>query len=113
MSIVFGAIMPHPPILVPPIGKERLKEAEESKSALEEMAFQSFFFKCLFKREERSGTASSGKQSRYFPFQDLETIAKRTDHVQYVAGFFRGKKLRSLSHDVIQDLKPVFVDLME
>lgn len=38
MSIVFGAIMPHPPILVPPIGKERLKEAEKSKSALEEIA---------------------------------------------------------------------------
>jgi MEMO1 family protein len=38
MSIVFGAILPHPPILVPPIGKERLKEAEKSQSALEEMA---------------------------------------------------------------------------
>jgi len=38
MSIVFGAIMPHPPILVPAIGKERLKEAEQSKKALEEIA---------------------------------------------------------------------------
>ncbi|MDD5593165.1 MAG: AmmeMemoRadiSam system protein B [Candidatus Margulisbacteria bacterium] len=38
MSIVFGAIMPHPPILVPPIGKERLKEAEKSKKALEEIS---------------------------------------------------------------------------
>lgn len=38
MSIVFGAIMPHPPILVPPIGKDRLKEAEKSQQALEEIS---------------------------------------------------------------------------
>ena len=38
MSIVFGAIMPHPPILVPPIGKDRLKEAEKSKNALEDIS---------------------------------------------------------------------------
>ncbi|OGB90002.1 AmmeMemoRadiSam system protein B [candidate division WOR-1 bacterium RIFCSPHIGHO2_01_FULL_53_15] len=35
MSIVFGAIMPHPPIVVPAVGKERLKEAEKSRNALE------------------------------------------------------------------------------
>jgi aromatic ring-opening dioxygenase LigB subunit len=38
MSIVFGAIMPHPPILVPAIGKERLKDAEKSQQALEEIS---------------------------------------------------------------------------
>jgi AmmeMemoRadiSam system protein B len=38
MSIVFGAIMPHPPILVPQIGGDRLKEAEKSKKALEEIS---------------------------------------------------------------------------
>lgn len=38
MSLVFGAIMPHPPIVVPAIGKERLKEAEKTKKALEEIA---------------------------------------------------------------------------
>lgn len=38
MSIVFGAIMPHPPIVVPPIGKERLKEADKTKQALEELS---------------------------------------------------------------------------
>ena len=38
MSIVFGAIMPHPPILVPSIGKDRLKEADQSKLALEEIS---------------------------------------------------------------------------
>jgi len=30
--------MPHPPILVPQIGKDRLKEAEQSKKALEEIS---------------------------------------------------------------------------
>ena len=35
MSIVLGAILPHPPILVPSIGKDRLKEAEKSKNAFE------------------------------------------------------------------------------
>lgn len=38
MSIVFGAILPHPPILIPQIGKERLKQAENSKKALEEIS---------------------------------------------------------------------------
>lgn len=38
MSIVFGAIMPHPPILIPQIGRDRLKEAENSKKALEEIS---------------------------------------------------------------------------
>ena len=38
MSIVFGAIMPHPPILIPGIGGKRLKEAEKSKKALEEIS---------------------------------------------------------------------------
>jgi aromatic ring-opening dioxygenase LigB subunit len=38
MSIVYGAIMPHPPILVPSIGGKRLKEAEKSKKALEELS---------------------------------------------------------------------------
>lgn len=38
MSIVFGAILPHPPILVPQIGGSRLKEAEKSKRALEEIS---------------------------------------------------------------------------
>jgi aromatic ring-opening dioxygenase LigB subunit len=37
MSIVLGAILPHPPILVPPIGKDRLKEAEQSKNAFAEI----------------------------------------------------------------------------
>jgi len=37
-KIVFGAIMPHPPILVPEIGKKRIREAEKSKKALEEIA---------------------------------------------------------------------------
>jgi aromatic ring-opening dioxygenase LigB subunit len=34
MSIVLGAILPHPPILVPQVGKERLTEAEQSRNAL-------------------------------------------------------------------------------
>ncbi|MFA6431433.1 MAG: AmmeMemoRadiSam system protein B [Candidatus Margulisiibacteriota bacterium] len=37
MSIVFGTILPHPPILVPEIGKIRLKEAEKTKKAFEEI----------------------------------------------------------------------------
>lgn len=37
-NIVFGAIMPHPPILVPDIGKGRIKEAMQSKKALEEIS---------------------------------------------------------------------------
>ncbi|MBI5078987.1 AmmeMemoRadiSam system protein B [Candidatus Saganbacteria bacterium] len=35
MSIVFAGILPHPPILIPEIGRENLKEAERSKKALE------------------------------------------------------------------------------
>lgn len=38
MSVIFGAILPHPPILIPPIGKERTKEAEKTKKALEEIS---------------------------------------------------------------------------
>ncbi|MGB9612696.1 MAG: class III extradiol dioxygenase subunit B-like domain-containing protein [Candidatus Margulisiibacteriota bacterium] len=38
MSIVFGAILPHPPILIPKIGGERLKEADKSRKALEEIS---------------------------------------------------------------------------
>lgn len=37
-KIVFGAIMPHPPILVPEIGKNRLKEAAKTKKGLDEIA---------------------------------------------------------------------------
>ncbi|MBU0502407.1 MAG: AmmeMemoRadiSam system protein B [bacterium] len=36
-SIELAAIMPHPPILVPEIGRDRLKEAQKSKKALEEL----------------------------------------------------------------------------
>jgi len=35
---VFGAIMPHPPILVPDIGKGRISEAKASKKGLEEVS---------------------------------------------------------------------------
>jgi len=38
MSIIFGAIMPHPPILVPQIGKDRLSGAVKSVKALEEIS---------------------------------------------------------------------------
>src|SRR3989338_8716539 len=38
MSIVYGAILPHPPILIPQIGGGRLKEAGKSKQALEEIS---------------------------------------------------------------------------
>ena len=37
-KIVFGAIMPHPPILIPEIGRGRIKEAEQSKKGLEEIS---------------------------------------------------------------------------
>jgi AmmeMemoRadiSam system protein B len=37
-NIVSAAIMPHPPILIPEIGRERLKEAEKSKNGFEETA---------------------------------------------------------------------------
>ncbi|MFH1386871.1 MAG: AmmeMemoRadiSam system protein B [bacterium] len=38
MSIVYGAIMPHPPIIVPQIGKERLKQADKTRQAVETAA---------------------------------------------------------------------------
>jgi AmmeMemoRadiSam system protein B len=38
MSIVLGAISPHPPILVPLIGGKKLRAAEKSKKALEEVS---------------------------------------------------------------------------
>ncbi|MBU0687458.1 MAG: AmmeMemoRadiSam system protein B [Candidatus Margulisbacteria bacterium] len=38
MGIVFGAIAPHPPILVPQIGGARLSDAAKSKAALERLA---------------------------------------------------------------------------
>jgi aromatic ring-opening dioxygenase LigB subunit len=37
-NIVFGAIMPHPPILVPEVGKGRIKEAAKSQKALENIS---------------------------------------------------------------------------
>lgn len=37
-NVLFGAIMPHPPILVPFVGGERIKEAEKSQKALIEVA---------------------------------------------------------------------------
>ncbi len=37
-EIVFGAILPHPPILVPEVGRKRLNEASQSKKALEEIS---------------------------------------------------------------------------
>jgi aromatic ring-opening dioxygenase LigB subunit len=37
-SIAFAAIMPHPPIILPEIGKEQLKKAEKTKAALEALA---------------------------------------------------------------------------
>jgi len=37
-SVVYGAILPHPPILVPQIGGNRLKDAEKSRKALSEVA---------------------------------------------------------------------------
>lgn len=37
MSLVFSAITPHPPILIPTIGKENLEEVEKTKLAMEEL----------------------------------------------------------------------------
>ncbi len=37
MSVVFGAIMPHPPILIPEIGGKRIKDAASSAKALKEI----------------------------------------------------------------------------
>ena len=37
-GVIFGAIVPHPPILIPEVGGKRIREAEKSKKALEEFA---------------------------------------------------------------------------
>jgi len=37
MSLVFASLTPHPPLLIPTIGKEAIKEVEETKKALEKM----------------------------------------------------------------------------
>lgn len=37
-KIVFGAILPHPPIIVPQIGGKRIAEAENTKKAMEQVA---------------------------------------------------------------------------
>lgn len=37
MSLVFAAITPHPPLLIPNIGKEELKKIERTKLALEQL----------------------------------------------------------------------------
>jgi aromatic ring-opening dioxygenase LigB subunit len=38
MAIVFGAIVPHPPLLVPVIGGKRIGEVERTRSAMEKIA---------------------------------------------------------------------------
>lgn len=37
MSLVFAAITPHPPLLIPSIGKESIKKLDKTKQALEKM----------------------------------------------------------------------------
>lgn len=37
MSLVFAAISPHPPLLIPSIGKEEIKKVEKTKMALQKM----------------------------------------------------------------------------
>ncbi|MFA6548278.1 MAG: class III extradiol dioxygenase subunit B-like domain-containing protein [Candidatus Magasanikbacteria bacterium] len=37
MSLVYAAITPHPPLLIPNIGKEALKKLEKTKNAMEKM----------------------------------------------------------------------------
>ena len=37
MSLVFAAISPHPPLLIPTIGKEAIKKVEKTKRALEQL----------------------------------------------------------------------------
>lgn len=37
MAIVYGAILPHPPVIVPAIGGERIKDVAKTKKALEEV----------------------------------------------------------------------------
>ncbi len=38
MAIVYGAIAPHPPVIVPAVGGARVKEVSRTKKALEELA---------------------------------------------------------------------------
>ena len=37
MSLVFAAITPHPPLLIPSIGKDVIKKVEKTKKALEKL----------------------------------------------------------------------------
>lgn len=37
MSLVFAAIAPHPPLLIPAIGKDNLKQVEQTKQAMERL----------------------------------------------------------------------------
>jgi MEMO1 family protein len=37
MSLVFAAISPHPPLLIPSIGKEAIKKIQKTKEALEKL----------------------------------------------------------------------------
>ncbi|MFC1560159.1 AmmeMemoRadiSam system protein B [Candidatus Margulisiibacteriota bacterium] len=37
MAIVYGAILPHPPVLVPVVGGDKIKEVSKTKKALEEV----------------------------------------------------------------------------
>jgi hypothetical protein len=37
MSLVFAAIVPHPPLLIPSIGKEAIKKIDKTKRALEKL----------------------------------------------------------------------------
>lgn len=37
MSLVFAAISPHPPLLIPTIGKQAIKKVEKTKTALEQL----------------------------------------------------------------------------
>ena len=37
MAIVYGAIMPHPPVIIPAVGGSRVKEVSKTKKALEEV----------------------------------------------------------------------------
>lgn len=39
MSLVFASICPHPPLLIPQISKESIKEVEKTKKAMEKLAF--------------------------------------------------------------------------
>lgn len=40
MAVVYGAILPHPPLLVPVVGGDRIKEVAKTKKALEEVGRQ-------------------------------------------------------------------------